>query len=328
MSQQVLQKGPVIQPPQLDPLSEAIVDGIEAIASLFKKKKKESSVTTVSSAMATNTQTEKRVQIGNLSIPQTYATSVETFYNQTQMYRVDYKELYVNAPQTLVDSVVAFLPASAGDAPRDLTYEEILRAHIEVAKLANHSLVKTADMILWLCIGWGGIQRTSLCTNWACLLFNLFAKFTSTITPDERNRIARGGIALAIGSTITFFQYMHKSPYGVTNYLRIMYEGYNEIRDWSNQHFSYQIPDILKMESPRKEFARMTDDEKTTVGQMLNMVYTFRIGDAYLETCKSSNIWTDTTMEKIIDKSVSPLPEKEELKKMYKLYTKEKLYFL
>ena len=298
-------------------VANPIIEGLAVLLRLFtspitRDKVKESPITI----------------FGDISIPTTYVDSVATLYNQTRLYRIDYRNLYIHAPQVLVEKVVEYLPASAGAASVGLTYENILRSHIELAKLANHSFVKTADLILWLCIGWGGIQRTSLCTNWACLLFNLCAKFRSNITSDERNRIARGGIALAIGSTIAFFQYMHKSPYGVTNYLRIMYEGYNDIRDWCNQHFSYQIPDVLKMESPRKEFARMTDDEKTTVGQMLNMVYTFRVGDAYLETCKNVSSWTDTTMDDLIDRCTIPLPEKEEIEKMYRLYTGDKIYYL
>lgn len=286
--------------------------------------------TTSTAVVSSHVATEKCVYFEGLSIPQTYASRIETFYGQYRMYAVDYKELYENAPSVMVSKVVAFLPGSPDDVS-DRTYEEIMRDDMEYAKEVNNNYVKAVDLLLKVCIGWGGIQRTSLCVLWANLLFELFSKFTSTITLDEKNRIARGGIALAIGTSIAIMQYFHKSPAGITNYLRLLYEGYNNVRDRFNQRFPYKIPDILRMESPRKEFAVMTDDEKTTVGQMLNMVYTFRIGDMYLDVCSKSStktVFSDSTILDMIDKGISPLPERNELEKIYKLYTDEKLYRL
>ena len=67
----------------------------------------------------------------------------------------------------------------------------------------------------------------------------------------------------------------------------MLYEGYNDIRDKYNQHHEKQIPDILKINSPRADFALMTSHEKISVGQVLNMVYTFRIGDIVLSVLES-----------------------------------------
>lgn len=315
-------------------LADALTKAGESLRKGFKKlfgikEKEEEVLETIVTAQPTVC-APQCVPVGGLSIPKTYADYIESFYAQSCMYKVDFKTLYEQAPSIMVEKVLYYLPGSPA-AVSDESYESILRRNLELAKDVNNNYVKAADYILLFCVGWGGIQRTSLCVIWANLLFALFSKFTSTITSDERNRIARGGIALSMGVSIAIIQYFHKSPYGITNYLRLLYEGYNNVRDWCNQHFSHQIPDVLRMESPRKQFAEMTKDEKTTVGQMLNMVYTFRVGDMYLEVCsksKSKAYLTDETISDMIDIGISPLPERKEIEKLYKLYTDEKLYDL
>ncbi|MBQ3843606.1 MAG: hypothetical protein II817_01335 [Bacteroidales bacterium] len=314
-------------------LGETISEAYEGLKSGFRRLfGVEEKTEVVDKVVATQQATSVAhcVTIGGMSIPQTYADYIESFYAQFRVYSLDFKTLYKHVPSVMVDKVLLYLPVSPAGVSDD-TYESILRRNIEIAKEVNCNYVKAVDYILLFCIGWGGIQRTSLCVIWANLLFALFSKFTSTITENERKCIARGGIAFAFGVSIAIIQYFHKSPYGITNYLRLLYEGYNDIRDWCNQHFSFKIPDVLRLESPRKEFAKMTDDEKTTVGQMLNMVYTFRVGDMYLEVCSKSskkNYLNDETISDMIDKGLSPLPERAEIERLYKLYTNEKLYDL
>lgn len=112
----------------------------------------------------------------------------------------------------------------------------------------------------------------------------------------------------------------------------MFYEGYNSIRDKYNQRHEKQIPDILKINSPRADFASMTLNEKISVGQVLNMVYTFRIGDMVLSSLEymqsEPSVYISDDICARLFESIDPTPNIEEVNKIYHLYTEGDIYNL
>lgn len=285
----------------------------------------------------TNNEIVSTITINGREIQQSEVRQVNRllsdYYDQYKIYAVDVKQLYRTIDDSLVNSI--FLLVNVMDGT---TYEEILKYAMWLAQKANNPIIKGFDSLPALDNRFGldmieadsfGVQRGALAIIWSSLLLSLFTKYSSSVVDSERKNIVKAGIALSLGVGVAFVQFCHKSPESVTNYMRMLYEGYNAVRDKYNQHFERQIPVILKIDSPRKDFAEMTGNEKITVGQVMNMIYTFRIGDMFLselEKEKCSYLSSDT-IERAID-AIWPTPLQKETNKIYRLYTESKIYYI
>ena len=266
---------------------------------------------------------------------------LNSYYGQLTVYSVDFREIYDSIQDDLVLAIEPYVQAGSRGSTSTSTYEEILKSSMDLARRVNNPIIKGVDALPrvnekleallekdLLDIDHPGIQRTTLALIWCDLLLGIFSKWSSCLTSLEKRRIIKGGIALSLGIGVAFIQFCHKSPQSITSHLRMLYEGYNNIRDAYNQRFERQLPDILRIESPRVDFARMTGREKITVGQVLNMVYTFRVGDmalSLLEEKDHEKTVTEEICKKVIS-SVTPIPTQGQIDRIYKLYSRRHLY--
>ena len=268
--------------------------------------------------------------ISNTEI-QSLKAQLYAYYRQHVIYNVDICKIYDTIQEDLVLVLVPYVIAFDGSS-----FEEILKMAMDLSRMASNPIIKGLDALPQLDnlletdlieVDSLGVQRTTLAILWSALILALFTKWT-TICTSERNSIIKGGIALALSIGVEFVQFCHKSPESVTNYLRLLYESYNTVRDKYNQHHEYQIPDILKVQSPRKEFAQITGQERINTGQVLNMVYTFRVGDIALSILEKENkgFWVSDDICKIIITDILPIPNQDETNKIYRLYTEPHIY--
>lgn len=259
---------------------------------------------------------------------------LNSFYAQTRVYEVDVKKIYENIPNELVTAVEVLVKDDSFS-----TYEEILKRFMDISACVNNPLIKGLDLQPKIDNLFGtdlidcnsfNVNRGSLAIIWSAMLLNLYAKYSSSIVGFEKKRIVRGCIALALGVGVGFLQFCHKSPESLTNYVRLLSEGYNTIQDKYNQRNERKIPEILILSTPHKTLSYLTDNEKLSVGQALNMSYTFRIGDAFLASLEGlgrSNCLSEDIIFNMID-SAWPTPSKNEIEKMYRLYTETYIYYL
>lgn len=260
---------------------------------------------------------------------------LSTFYGQPRVYGVDAKEIYDTIEDDLVLVLTRYVVAFDGT-----TFEEILKYAMDLSRKANNPIIRgidalpDVDTLLNKLLKTDlidsetfGVQRISLAIIWSALIIALFAKWT-TVTDGEKKRIIKGGTALALSVGVTFIQFCHRSPESLTNYLRMLYAGYNNVRGRYNMHHSKQIPEILKLKDPRPDFAKMTNKDKITTGQILNMVYTFRVGDKALSVLEnnSKNFGISDDICKELISSVLPVPSQPETDKIYRLYTEDHIY--
>jgi len=254
-------------------------------------------------------------------------------YSQYNVYAIDVKKIYWSVDDSLINSILSIIKVLDGT-----TYEEILRTSMKFAKMANNPIITGFDALPALDNLFGlnlieadsfGVQRCGLAVIWSGLLLSLFSKYSCSVIESEKKNIVKAGVALSLGTGVSFLQFCHKSPESITNYLRLLYEGYNNIRDKYNQRHERQIPDVLKINSPRKDFALLTDNQKITVGQVLNMVYTFRIGDMFLSVLEEEkpSLLSSEVIEKAIE-SIWPFPTQSDVNKIYKLYTENRIYYI
>lgn len=316
--------------PQVEIDLEGLKEGVATIASgikkLFTPKTAEKSTTvhaTPTTYLYGHSVSEQEVSL--------LKNKLTSFYGQSRVYGVDAKEIY----DTIKDDLVLVLTPYV-DAFDGTTFEEILKYAMDLSRRANNPIIKGIDALPGLDnllktdlidSDTFGVQRISLAIIWSALITALFTKWT-IVTDGEKKRIIKGGIALSLSVGVAFIQFCHKSPESVTNYLRMLYEGYTNVRDRYNMHHSKQIPDILKIGNPRSDFAKMTGQEKITIGQILNMVYTFRVGDMALSVLenKSKNFGISDDICKELISSVIPAPTQSETNKIYRLYTEDHIY--
>ena len=325
------------QPPMPKYNGPNLVEGFkkigEMLGSLFSTK----TTTTTNTAISSPKMVYATTTINGQKILQSEMQKINglllNYYSQPMMYAFDIKTLYWTIDDSLVNSIFSLIRVLDGTS-----YEEIIKFAMGIAQKANNPIIKGFDSLPALDNRFGldlieadsfGIQRGSLAIIWSGLLLSLFTKYTSSVNDGEKKNIVKAGIALSLGAGVAFLQFCHKSPESVTNYLRMLYEGYNTARDKYNQRFERQIPDILKINSPRKDFAVMTGNEKITVGQVMNMVYTFRVGDMFLSELEKEKccLLSSDTIEKAID-AIWSIPLQKETNKIYRLYTENKIYYI
>jgi len=277
----------------------------------------------------------KVVSVGNITVKASKVKKVnkllDEYYHQSRVYAVDVIKLYQNIPSELVTAVEGVI--SSHDI--SMTYEEILKMFMELARYVNNPVINGLDALPKLddffkldliSVNSYNINRGSLAVVWSALLLNLWTKYTLTVTETQRKNIVKGSIALALGIGVGFLQFCHKSPESPTSYIRLAYEVYNDGKSYYNK-LLHKIPDPLVISRPIERLSSATDNEIRSTGQMLNMVYTFRIGDIFLSVLEEErpSMIFDTTMEKIIN-AIWPLPTQTDIKRIFRLYTEDNIY--
>lgn len=258
--------------------------------------------------------------------------SLVSCYSQNHITASNVKGLYREIKEEVVLSVEKLAIDIDGTS-----FEQIIKNAMELSRIINNPIVLGTDMLPKVdnFVGhfWEtdnieaytfGVQKYSLAVIWSSLLLALYGQYT-TIYSYERKNLIRGGIALALGTGVEFLQFCHKTPESPTYYIRMYSEAYCLIKNWYNEHHEKQIPDILDINIPQKEFAYLTYNEKITAGQILNMVYTFRVGDAFMTVLAKEGVLLAETFDKVID-TVWPTPNQQEVNKIYRLYTEDKIY--
>lgn len=211
---------------------------------------------------------------------------------------------------------------------RTMTYEEILKHFMGVACDADTPLSRSMSIAqIDKYFGEGmvynsacSINRGTLAVVWSALILSIYGKYVSEVDTYNLNKIIKCGIAFSMGVGVLLLQYEHKSSGSPTNYLRKLSSGYYKFR--SRQA---SLPDILNMDRMKTSISEASSYDKMRMGQLFNMVYTFRIGDACLSKLTRGSSFIDVGS---IVRSAWPLPTDSEVSKMYRLYTEDSIYYI
>ena len=315
-------------------------------------------VNTISDIVGKKTQTTQTYQIEKMSLcgGEVSTKEIQAIDSKLMIYSLQNEISVSNVLEIydlIEDDLIQIIIDEIG--PIDGTYEEILKKAMDRAAFVNNPIIAGYDAIPSVVRFLDrhfrlpgsatelmnipvGVQRYSLAIIWSSLLFSIFRKY-ATVSDFSKKCIARAGIALALGIGVSFIQYYHRIPGSITSYLRMLYEGYDVVRNMYNRgnallfddnlwQFEKMLPDFLNIAKKNKDFSSMTGEEKVTAGQSLNMTYTFRIGDVYLTTLEKGSFESSYFRDilRAIASSVLPLPLRWEIEKMYKLYKERTIY--
>jgi len=171
------------------------------------------------------------------------------------------------------------------------------------------------------------IKPYILAVLWGIMLTELSFHAVSSTTDSEIERMCRMGTALALASIAGVTGYFHsggdiagfRSP---TSVLTTIYNAKDYVRRLAPA-FLERVPKVLQIPYPT---SYPDASQRLTFGKILNMAYTFRIGDSFLN-CAAGKTYIDASLLKNVLRMVNPLIREPEAKRMYALYfQKEPLY--
>ena len=67
------------------------------------------------------------------------------------------------------------------------------------------------------------------------------------------------------------------------------------------------------------------DSKELAIGKAINMSYTFRIGDSFIEGMKNHTMLSDEVIRNFLN-YLSPIPLEKEIKKLISLYVYNRIY--
>lgn len=269
-----------------------------------------------------------------------------------------YDKIYEKIPNLLVNKYSKILTSYINDRresllfavfkrrSENLSWEELLKLYMDAAANVDNPLLLVinalgSDFVLegiFKVVSWfkedssvdsctlfdiSPIKPTTLAILWMCMLVELNIKASRSCIDYELERIIKSVIANLIAITIGVTSYAHEGGFNSpTSILRTYYNLKNTI---SVQHpYLYSmLPDILKLTDVH-DFQQFMTTSQRKAGQCMNMLYTFRMGDAFITTQKSYALSSED-LKKII-RSVWSLPLQTETEKMFALYQGESIY--
>lgn len=345
-------------------LSETISDIGNFLSGLFKSKTKQeakvnTSIKRVSTFYAFPEYEYLNASERNLITPSVESCigNIRSLVNTSYLLEFDaiYNKVYSIIPSSMVDEMTSSMDLYWNLRSRlydsDETYEEIMKKFMDYAADLNNvpwfiqSLasggIKIFDVVVKLLnkftksvhktLDWDlfPIKPALLALLWAILLMELSSKYSYSSVSPERARIAKMVISLVLALFAGFTGYVHTGGYigvpSVTSWVRTLYNARTIIENDYPRYSSY-IPEVLKFYDC-SDFNYLTNSMQITAAKGLNMAYTFRVGDSFLENLASNGTCTEEVLKRTL-KSVWPLPMSYEANKIYKLYTEDKIYYL
>lgn len=226
------------------------------------------------------------------------------------------------------DELVLAIKENIIGLSRTMTYEEILKHFMDIACTVDTPLSRSMN-IAKIDKYFGerlvynsacSINRGTLAVVWSALILSIYGKYVSEVDSYNLSKVIKCGIAFSMGLGVLLIQYEHKSSGSPTNYLRKLSNIYYKFR---NRQTS--LPDILNMDKMKTSISEASAYDKMRMGQLFNMVYTFRIGDTCLSKLTKGSSFIDVGS---IVRSAWPLPTDSEVSKMYRLYTESSIYYI
>lgn len=261
---------------------------------------------------------------------------------------VYYQTLYESIPVSLCQSLIRvsrLLPPVRRPDP-DLTYEDIL---IYYMNLAGGSISITAEALDAIPILFKSIEKIVkffkqsnfeifdnyipvkpfiLAAIWCSLDISLEIQYLKNTEHKNMEVVGRSVLAFMLSSMCGITGYFHSGGIGlpfpnITSYIKTYFNVQHKIKNSAPKIYN-KIPQCLLFAS-NQDFDNLIREKQISAGQGLSMVYTFRVGNAFLCALLETNIFTLETAKNIF-KSLWPLPQEAESTRMYFIYSGLPIY--
>lgn len=229
--------------------------------------------------------------------------------------------IYDNIP----DEIVTCIKNKIINLSDSMTYEEILKHFMKISSDVDNPISQSMDiakidkyfgerMVYNMTCS---INSGSLAIIWSALLLSIYSKYVSSVDSYNFGKIIKCGVAFALSFGVMFMQYEHKNSGAPTNYISKLSSVYYKYRG------NYSLPDLLNLDKMKNSISEASYTDKIRMGQLFNMVYTFRIGDTCISKLTKGSSSIDINS---IIRAAWPLPTDYDISKMYRLYTEAYIY--
>lgn len=260
-----------------------------------------------------------------------------------------YKTLYDSIPNCLYQSLIAIslsLPSTDNTADADLTYEDILIHYMDLAggnipveagiadavpklviilekviKFFNSSYVKFIDDYI-------PVKPFILSAIWCSLDISLAKQYLKKTESVNLEVVGRSILSFVVSSMCGVTGYFHSGGVGlpfpnITSYINTYFNIQHFIKNHAPKVYN-KIPQCLLFDT-NQEFENIIKGKQISAGQGLSMVYTFRVGNAFLCSLLGTQIFSFESAKNIF-KSLWPLPQEAESARMYFIYSGIPIY--
>ncbi len=260
-----------------------------------------------------------------------------------------YKTLYDTIPNSLCQSLITItrsFPPADNTASADLTYEEILIHYMDLAGGNIPMVVGIADATPKLFImlekvikffkssyvefidDYIPVKPFILAAIWTSLDMALEKQYLKKTESANLEVVGRSILSFLISSMCGVAGYFHSGGVGlpfpnITSYIKTYFDTQHLIKQHAPKVYN-KIPQCLLFDS-NQAFENMIKEKQISAGQGLSMVYTFRVGNAFLCSLLGNHILSLESAKNIF-KSLWPLPQEAESARMYFIYSGIPIY--
>lgn len=261
---------------------------------------------------------------------------------------VCYKTLYDTIPNSLCQSLITItrsIPPADNTARADLTYEDILMHYMnlaggDIAKYAGYAdmAVPVLFKVLEKTIRFFRpsefidelipVKPFILAAIWCSLDISLEKQYLKKTESLNLEVVGRSILSFLVSSMCGVTGYFHSGGAGlpfpnITSYIKTYFNTQHLIKDYAPKVYN-KIPQCLLFDT-NQEFENMIKEKQISAGQGLSMVYTFRVGNAFLCGLLGEHILSFESAKNIF-KSLWPLPQEAESIRMYFIYSGIPIY--
>lgn len=256
-----------------------------------------------------------------------------------------FQTIYNNVPDNLCKSILNSLSAippvekTIDDA---ITYEEILIHYMDLAggKILDH--IGNSDIAVH--ISFKALEKIKSVSNFYCEIFpvkpfllasiwsalqvSLEDQYLKNIEKTTIKDIVKSAISFLVSSMCGATGYFHSGGVGLpslnmTSYIKTYFNIQYLIKNNAPKLYG-KIPACLLFDS-NESFDDMIKEKQISAAQGLAMVYTFRVGNAFLCNLLKKPIFSFESANNVF-RSLWPLPQRNESIRMYFIYSGIPIY--
>ena len=329
----------------IDNVADAIDNVIDTISDLIN-----STTTTTTTTTSTTVTPTYRPTLSELALDAPIYLPKLTLSTSTKLNTATIEQLKTEIPievekltTDLIERVYTILAfASSGSA----TYEDILKFYMEKSadvsslayvdgmsaftkvvikiynKVSNNTISEYGDIL--------HTQTIALSVIWGAMMYSLIKKASSDPVSSEKTIVSRSVVSVAVA----LLQVMHREM-PVWKYIGVIYKAYTTVGDWSRNHptlYKVLFPsiyiDTARYPMWHKDIEKHIgygDSKELAIGKAINMSYTFRIGDSFIEGMKNHTMLNDEVIRNF-QNYLCPIPRDKEIKKLISLYVYDSIY--
>lgn len=259
-----------------------------------------------------------------------------------------YETLYDSIPNCLCKSLVTIsrsVPPVDDTPGADLTYEDILIHYMDLAggknmEIANAipKVFEATEKIIWFFKSsdddvkfideYIPVKPFVLASIWCALDISLGKQYLESSENINAEIVGRSILSFLVSSMCGVTGYFHSGGEGlpfpnVDSFIKKYLYIQSFVKDYAPKVYN-KIPQCLLFDT-NQVFENMNKEKQISAGQGLSMVYTFRVGNAFLCSLLGNHILSFESAKNIF-KSLWPLPQEAESIRMYFIYSGFPIY--